>query len=115
MGRLTYDNTAKVDLEDRALTHLQIVIVNKLRRGEPFALTWKDDASLGNGRTTVWVHPAASLVFKFSGSRQPDINPAWLEALARTANAQQGLYLVPEPAAPLVLDPNRHEVLTSGV
>jgi hypothetical protein len=101
MGRLTYDNAIKVDFEDRALTHLQIVIVNKLRRGEPFTLSWKDDPSLGSGRTTVWIHPAVSLVFKFYGSRQPDINPAWIEALAQTANAQYGLYLVPEPAPSL--------------
>jgi hypothetical protein len=111
MGRPTYDNSIKVDVEDRALTHLQIVIVNKLRRGEPFTLTWKDDASLGNGRTTVWIHPGVSLVFKFYGSRQPEINIAWVEALAQTANGQSGLYLVPEPTAPLTSRSDGQDIL----
>ena len=97
MGRLTYDNAIKVDFEDRALTHLQIVIVNKLRRGEPFPFSWREDASVGGGRTTVWIQPGSSLVFKYFGSRQPSINRAWIEALAFTANAPGGLYLVPEP------------------
>jgi hypothetical protein len=38
------------------------------------------------------------LVFKYFGSRQPSINRAWIEALAFTANAPSGLYLVPEPS-----------------
>ncbi|KHK98746.1 ATP-dependent DNA ligase [Microbacterium mangrovi] len=114
MGKLTYDKTVKADFEDRALTHLQIVMVNKLRRGEPFMFSWKDDASLGNGRTTIWVHPSVSLVFKFYGSRRPDVNPAWIEALAQTANAQFGLYLVPEPSGPAASRSDEHDMLAVG-
>lgn len=98
MGRLTYEGTQKVEIEDRALTHLQIVITAKLRRGEPFALSWKDDISTGGGRSTVWVNAQSSIVFKYHGSRQPSINRAWIDALTQTANAPSGLYLVPEPA-----------------
>ncbi|MFE5409509.1 ATP-dependent DNA ligase [Microbacterium sp. NPDC056569] len=101
MGRFIYENAVKVDFDDRVLAHLQLVMVNKLRRREPFHFTWRDDASIGDGRTTVWVHATANLVFKFHGSRQPEINPAWLEALAYTANSPNGLYLVPEPAHPV--------------
>jgi hypothetical protein len=36
-------------------------------------------------------------VFKYYGSRQPAVNRAWVDALAYTANAPTGLYLVPEP------------------
>jgi hypothetical protein len=39
------------------------------------------------------------LHFKYSGSRQPQLNRAWLDALAYTANQVTGLYLVPEPPA----------------
>lgn len=98
MGRFMYNDTARVEIDDRTLAHLQTVIGNKLRRGESFHFTWRNDASLGDGRTTVWVHPQADLVYKFNGSRQPKLNRAWVEALMYTANSPTGLYVVPEPA-----------------
>ncbi|WP_458040944.1 MULTISPECIES: DUF7882 family protein [Bacteria] len=97
MGKFIYDSMIKVDFEDRLLAHLQLVIGAKLRRGESFHFTWKDDSSIGTGRTVVWVHPGVSLVYRFYGSRQPQINRAWVEALTYTANAPTGLYAVPEP------------------
>src|SRR5690606_32806471 len=97
VGKLIYDSTVKVDFEDRLLAHLQIVMGAKLRRGESFHLMWKDDASIGDGRTTVWVHPGVTLVYKFYGSRKPKINRAWIEALMYAANSVTGLYPVPEP------------------
>lgn len=101
MGKFTYENTVKVDFDDRVLAHLQIVIMTKLKHREGFHFSWKDDASIGNGRTTVWIHPNPSLVFKFYGSRRPSINPAWVSALAFTANSPSGLYVVPEPPEPV--------------
>ena len=50
-----------------------IVINSKLRRGEQFQFTWKDDSSIGDGRTTIWVHPHCSIAYKFYGSRKPAI------------------------------------------
>lgn len=97
MGRFIYDGNVKTEIEDRALTHIQLVVTSKLRRGEPFGFTWREDLSIGGGRTTVWIHPGSSLVFKYAGSRQPSINRHWVDALAYTANAPTGLYLVPEP------------------
>ena len=97
MGKFIYENTVKVDFDDRLLAHLQVVIVSKLRRSEPFVFTWKDDASVGHGRTTVWLHANAVLIFKYYGSRTPRMNAAWVEALAYTANSSHGLYVVPEP------------------
>ncbi|MGQ7311900.1 DUF7882 family protein [Microbacterium arabinogalactanolyticum] len=97
MGKFVYENGVKTEIEDRALMHLQLVITAKLRRGEPFPFSWREDVSVGGGRTTVWMHPGSSLVFKYYGSRQPSINRGWTEALAFTANSPGGLYLVPEP------------------
>lgn len=97
MGKFIYEGSVKTEIEDRALTHLQLVMTAKLRRAEPFPFSWREDTSVGGGRTTVWVQPGSSLVFKYFGSRQPSINRAWVEALAFTANAPSGLYLVPEP------------------
>ena len=82
------------------------MIGTKLRRGEPFHFTWKDDTSIGNGRTTVWVHPRSSLVYKYYGSRKPRLNMAWIDALVYTANSPAGLYLVPEPAESTVSEAN---------
>lgn len=98
MGKFTYDGIVKVDFDDRLLAHLQTVIGAKLRRGESFHFTWKDDTSIGDGRTTVWIHPRVSLVYKFYGSRRPALNARWVEALMFNANSVTGLYVVPEPA-----------------
>lgn len=97
MGKFIYEGGPKVEIEDRALTHIQLVMMTKLRRGEPMPFSWKEDASVGGGRTTVWVHANANIVFKFFGSRTPAINRRWVDALAYTANTTNGLYLVPEP------------------
>lgn len=97
MGKFIYEGGPKTEIEDRALTHLQIVMTAKLRRGEPFAFSWKEDVSIGGGRTTVWIHQNSSMVFKYSGSRQPAINRRWVDALAFTANSPTGLYFIPEP------------------
>lgn len=104
MGKLTYEGNVSIDVEDRTLLHLQVVIGAKLRRGEAFHFTWRDDPSIGDGRTTVWVHPRSSLVYKFYGSRTPRLNRAWVDALAQTANAPGGLFIVSEPPEPAAGD-----------
>ena len=105
MGRFIYEGGQKVEIEDRALTHLQLVITAKLRRGEPFSFSWREDSSVGGGRTTVWIHSGSALVFKYFGSRQPAINRAWVDALAFTANSPSGLYVTPEPAEGTTVEP----------
>ncbi len=51
MGKFIYEGGSKVELEDRAITHVQLVVTAKLRRGEPFPFPWREDASAvgGNG------------------------------------------------------------------
>jgi len=97
MGRIIFGGGLSTEIEDRALTHLQAVIMAKMRRGEALFFTWKDDPSVGEGCTSVYVHPGTPLVFKYHGSRSPRVNPAWLHALTYTANSGTGLYLVREP------------------
>lgn len=97
MGKFIYDSTIKVDFEDRLLAHLQLVIGAKVRRGESFHFSWRDDPSTGEGRTIVWINPHTPLAYKFFGSRVPQINRAWIEDLTTTANSPAGLHLVPEP------------------
>lgn len=97
MGKFIYDGNIKIDFEDRLLAHLQAVMMSKVRRGESFPFSWKDDVSVGGGRTTVYIHSSVSLVFKYHGSRMPQLSGAWLQALTYNANSGRGLYVVPEP------------------
>jgi hypothetical protein len=97
MGRLTYDSTLTVDFEDRVLAHLQLVIGAKLRRNEAFYFSWKDDTSIGDGRSTLWIHPTIPLHYKYNGGRPPAINRVWVDELMLTANTPAGLQITPEP------------------
>ncbi|PRY64300.1 hypothetical protein B0I08_1137 [Glaciihabitans tibetensis] len=100
MGTLTYDSEFTVDFEDRVLAHLQIVIGAKLRRGESFYFSWKDDDRIGDGRTAIWLHPSISLIYKYYGGRMPRVNRYWIDQLVVTANSVSGLQIVPEPPVP---------------
>jgi hypothetical protein len=98
MGTLYYSGLG-IDFDDRLLEHLHIVIVMKLRRGESFSMSWVDDRSIGDGRSSIWLHPASSIYFKFAGSRLPSINRAWIEHLLESANSSTGLVVTDEGGA----------------
>jgi hypothetical protein len=96
MGRFIYDTNANaVDIEDRTLAHLRIVMMNKLRRSEPFM--FDVEIGDGSGRRSFWIHPSVPLQFHFFGGRQPRINRRWVEELMRTASGPNGLTVIPEP------------------
>jgi hypothetical protein len=97
MGHFTYNTSIRTEIDDRALAHLQIVMINKLRRREGFAFSWKNPASEGDGRRTAWISPEIPILFAFSGGRPPAINVAWVEALMQVANTSAGLHLIAEP------------------
>lgn len=97
MGRLTYDSTTTIEFNDRLLAHLQLVIGTKLRRNESFFFSWADDAAIGDGRNSVWVHASMPLRFRYEGSRRPVINRSWVERLMDAANSTEGLRVLPEP------------------
>ena len=95
MGTLTYDSIV-IEFEDRLLAHLQIVIVNKLRRRESFAMSWRDAPEVGDGRSAIWLDPSIPIYFKFDGSRVPAINREWVERLAESAASSHGLVVMGE-------------------
>lgn len=98
MGALVYGNGEQsMRIEDRALRHLQVVIVAKLRRGEGFVFHWDSPVLEGNGSVGLWMHASAQLVFQFDDSTVPPMNRQWLELLSLAANSGSGLRLVPEP------------------
>jgi hypothetical protein len=99
MGTFRYESDTQANFDDRLLLHLQHVIAMKLRRGESFTFTWISSAAgRGDRHVSVWLNPRSALTFSFFGSRPAQLNPAWLEALAFTANSTAGLQIVPEPA-----------------
>lgn len=107
MGSLIYGVAPAIEISDRALRHLQVVIVSKLRRQESFQFTWDgepdvggDEASPNNGRHgSVWISQSSSLYFSFDGTLDQPLNRDWIELLTRAASSSGGLRVIPEPAA----------------
>ncbi|WP_200329593.1 ATP-dependent DNA ligase [Leucobacter sp. L43] len=95
MGSIQYDGLI-TRFEDRLLSHLQIIIVQKLMREEAFLMSWKDSVSVGDGRTSIWISPQTTITFKFLGSRVPAINKEWLQRLGESANSTTGLIVTTE-------------------
>jgi hypothetical protein len=85
-----------VEFEDRLLTHLEIVIVNKFRRGESFLLSWLDDVSVGGGRSSLWMAAEVPVYFTYRSSQLPAIDKDWLHALELGATSARGLIVVDE-------------------
>jgi hypothetical protein len=101
MGTLLYGNPGIViSFEDRALMHLQIVITAKLRRSESFVFSWTDAADVGSGRSSIWLDPSSTLLYRYFGSRIPSINREWIETLTISANSGSGLIFTAEPGTP---------------
>ena len=90
MGSITCAETV-VDFDDRTLAHLQIVIVRRFIAGRSVLLSWLDALADGDGRTSIWLTPAAPLHFRFAGSRPRAIDRAWLDLLGRRADSGAGL------------------------
>lgn len=106
MGKLLYGTPpTQHAIDDRALMHLQIVIVNKFRRCEAFALHIAASPAEGTGRQTLWLHPSIPVQFAFDGSRVPSTNPEWVRMLMEEANSGRGLRLVAEPVQQVVPTP----------
>ncbi|MBX0300513.1 ATP-dependent DNA ligase [Cryobacterium sp. 1639] len=98
MGKFIYGSPAiSVEIDDRTLAHLKVVIVAKLRRGESFAFSWERSKESGSGHSSIWLNPAVPLDFEFSGKREPTLNRAWIDELVQVANTPAGLRILPEP------------------
>jgi hypothetical protein len=107
MGSISYDGLV-VGVDDRTLTHLQIVIVNKLRKGEAFLMSWRDSVEAGSGRSAIWLHPQVLIYFKFDGGRVPTINERWLRELADSAESSRGLIVTTEAGDVPSLAPKKY-------
>lgn len=112
MGTLQYHGVM-MEFDDRLLAHLQIVIVQKIRRGESFLMSWRDSPETGEGHSAIWIHPTHNLFFKFSGSKSPAINQEWIDELMMSANSSRGLLVMREGSSADA--PTQHDVATGKV
>jgi len=100
MGFFVFDDARAIPLDDRVLAHLQIVIVDKLRRRESFGLNLKSDGVM----VSMWLTCYSPLQFVYEGNRQPRINWRWVDVLAAEAGFSGMLEVLPEPVeAPVVV------------
>jgi hypothetical protein len=94
MGTL-YHGAARtpIKVDDRLLAHVKVLIVSKLRRNEPFLLSWTEPASAGHGGASVWIHPDVDLIFRFEDPKPPDLEKAVLEALSTESIGATGAHI----------------------
>ncbi len=95
MGILQY-GTDQYEFDDRLLAHMKLAIAAKLLRHESFLLNWTIPAEKGSGRISLWISRESQLTFRFSGSRPPNINPRWVEALSLKAARTGGMLVISE-------------------
>jgi hypothetical protein len=83
----------QIEMEDRLLAHVQAVALAKLRRREPFPLSWVESASDGSGRRVIWINETLELAFEYAGSRAIELDRETLEEMTGRANSVSGLSL----------------------
>lgn len=98
MGTIYYGGggATPIHIEDRALAHLKVVIVTKLRRDESFTVSWRHPEDQPRGRSTIWLHPSVPLRFVFDDPEPAELSREWIEDLANSANSTGGIMLVAE-------------------
>lgn len=106
MGSLFYGSSARaIEIPDRVLAHVKVVIATKLRRGESFTMSWRHPSGEVAGRSTIWLQPSIPLRFVF-GSVEPEmLDPALLQTYANSANSSSGL----------TVDLETHDVIVTSV
>lgn len=94
MGLLYYGNASdEIEIPDRLLAHVKVVMTTKLRRGESFTVSWVHAAGTAGGRSTIWLDPSIPLRFVFDSAEAEELDSALLTELAREANATSGLMI----------------------
>lgn len=101
MGTLYYGNTQQpIEIADRVLAHVKVVVATKLRRGESFTLSWRHTDDVPGARSTIWLHPSIPLRFAFGSPEAETLDPVLLRELVNAANSASGMAI--DVAAPSV-------------
>jgi hypothetical protein len=91
MGHLFYGNTTEpIEIPDRLLAHIKVVVATKLRRSESFTLSWKHPDDIPGGLSTIWMQRAIPLRFVFE-SESEELDRELLTRLAHASNSSKGL------------------------
>jgi hypothetical protein len=93
MGVLTYDSSLRIEFEDALLATIQFVVGTKLRRSEPFMMTWRKGEEDGTGHTAIWIHAGVPLAFDYFSLDAPTANRDLAEEMLQSAASSGGLYL----------------------
>ncbi|RKT36172.1 hypothetical protein DEU34_0683 [Microbacterium sp. AG1240] len=92
MAKLYYGNSADpIEMPDRLLAHVKVVLATKLRRSESFTLSWQHPDDALGARSTIWIQPSIPLRFVFSSAEPEALDPSFLKELANAANSSGGL------------------------
>ncbi len=97
MGTLHYGaSRASLQMDDRALAHLQVVITTKLRRREGFLIQWERRPEHGSGRGGFWIHPNCDIAYSYEGGREPSLDHEELDRMMIAASATGGVRIIAE-------------------
>ncbi|MDF2579031.1 MULTISPECIES: hypothetical protein [Microbacterium] len=97
MGQLHYGNSdTRIEIPDRLLAHLKVVIATKLRRNESFMMSWTGDG----GRSSIWLQPSIPLRFVFGSADMEVLNPAAVRDMANAATSSAGLIVALDQEIP---------------
>ncbi|MDQ1082964.1 MULTISPECIES: hypothetical protein [Microbacterium] len=98
MGSLFYGSSpSPIDIPDRLLAHVKVVIATKLRRGESFTMSWRHPMGEQSGRSTIWIQPSIPLRFVFGAAEPETLDNALLQTYANAANSSSGLTIDLDP------------------
>lgn len=105
MGFLHYGaDKHPIEIDDRTLAHLKVVVTTKLRRNESFTLTWKYTDDNGERRTALWLQPAIPLRFEYAATDTEVLDPDLLQQFAEAANTNAGIVVEWGSAPPAPAD-----------
>lgn len=101
MGALYYGTDSEpIEIPDRLLAHIKVVVISKLRRSERFTLSWASPSGSGGGRATLWLDPSIPLRFVFDSAEAEALDPVLLHELAHQASSVRGLVIELDPVKP---------------
>jgi hypothetical protein len=81
----------RFEFDDELLAHLQALATAKLRRNEPFFLSWTLPREQGSGRIALWIHPATPLMFQYKRVARYQLSAPLLQVMSLDAGSAFGL------------------------
>lgn len=94
MGKLTYGAIQReIEMDDKLLAHIEMIVLSRLRRNNAFALRWIEKIEVGDGRRTIWISPSSDLYFEYDKHEQPELDRVLLDKLAAAADSNLGVNL----------------------